>query len=90
MYIMWFIIALLIGGGGVVLWQNKRKLLKTIHWVLLGLWLAWTLFAIAVVTTLGGEPYINSGHAALVAGLSFGGIAVITGVLLFRKILTMN
>ncbi len=87
---LWLLIGVIVGAGGLALWQGKGKFLKPIDWILLGLWLALALFAIAVITSFSVEPFLNSGRAAMISGFSFGGLAIITGVLLFRKIFSAH
>lgn len=86
MSFLWLIIGVLLGVGAFYLYSAKRDQITTLDWVLVALWVVLVLFTVALVTTFMGELYAGAGRAAMVSALIFGGLAVVTGVLLFRKV----
>ncbi|TAK11805.1 MAG: hypothetical protein EPO32_11090 [Anaerolineae bacterium] len=90
MTILWFIVGILVGVGGYALWQAKGAQLKGLDWTFLVLWLVLALLTIATVGSLATEPFIRHSQAASVAGLIFGGLTVLTGVLLVRRVAALK
>lgn len=83
---LWLVVGVVLGVGGVLLWQRKGSELSAVDWVLLVLWLGLLLFSISFTVGFLPEPYLNSARAAGVSALIFGGLSLLTGILLFRKI----
>lgn len=90
MTILWFIVGILVGAGGLALWQAKGKALKGLDWTLIGLWLALALVSVAMIGSLATEPFIRHTQAASVAGLIFGGLTILAGVLLARRVAALK
>jgi hypothetical protein len=90
MNILWLIVGLVLGVGGYYLVQKKGKDLSIPDWVLTVLWLGLLLFSISFTVGFLAEPYLNSGRAGGISALIFGGLSLITGVLLFRKIFSIE
>lgn len=86
MNILWLIIGVLLGAGVFYLYSEKRDQIATLDWVLVALWALLVLFTVALVTTFMGELYPGAGRAAMISALISGGLTVILGVLLFRKV----
>ena len=90
MNILWFVVGILVGAGGLALWNSKRTSLTALDWTLTVVWLVVALFAVAFVSTVLGEPGANVLRAAGVSALVLGGIAVVYGVLLGRRLLVKH
>ncbi len=79
-----FIIGFLIAGAIFIYYFQAKKHQYTIkwwQWIVTILWLCYTGFVIKLVE---GFLLEEAGRAALVMGIIFGFVSVITGVLLFR------
>jgi hypothetical protein len=87
---LWLIVGLLLGVGGVYLWEKKGSEMEVLDWVFLGLWAGLVLFSIALTVGMFNEPYLNAGRAAGISALIFGGLSLISGVLLFRRIFSTS
>lgn len=88
MNLFWLVIGLLLGGGLFALWSAKHRDMKPLDWMFVVFWALLAVFTVALITTFAGEIYPGAGRAQMIAGLIFGGLTVITGVLIFRKLFT--
>ena len=84
----WFIegILLTIVVIGIYIWAEDRQIkLNLFNWVLIILWILWFEFSLAFVTTSFGE---GEPTAATLGGIVFGLISIISGVALFRILIS--
>jgi hypothetical protein len=86
MDLLWFLLGIAIVVGGWYVLKSKRPMFKTAEWVLLAAAVALGLVTIAFVSTMLTEPLPGAPRAAGIGALIFGGITVILGVVLGRRL----
>lgn len=89
MNLTWLIVGILLGLGAAFLW-GRRSTIMSIDWLLIVLWLALALFTVAITTTMIAEIYAGAGRAAGISVFVFGGLTVLYGVFLYRRIFTLR
>jgi membrane associated rhomboid family serine protease len=86
MDLLWFLIGLIVGVGGTWMVLTQRDRLSGLDFVLLTLLAVLAVFTVAYIAAVAAEPQVGASRATAVGALIFGGVTVIYGVLLFRKI----